>query len=403
LCIVRISTRSNAFPGSAIRGVNEEVVRLESSGVRVYGFHIGQPGLPPSRELLLEFTKELLERPFEYSMYTPSSGIEELREAIAEDYTGYSGVKISSANVSVTAGSAEAILAAFMAIIDEGDEVILFDPTYLMYEPVINYLGGKVIRVRAREELGWEPSEEDVKAVMSRRVKAIIAVNPDNPTGRVLSDSMIKLLIDLARDYDAFLIYDEAYRHLYYEGSHTYAIKYGLENVIALNTFSKDPAMPGWRLGYVIAHEDFIKVFNRVKQYTNLNPPTPAQYAGLLYLRKYKERYLSETLPIYKSRMETMHKAIREYLSEAVVVKPKAGLFIFPNLGSYLRRLNINDYEFAMKLVREAHVAVVPGSAFGEVGKFHVRMAFARESERDIEEGISILANYLLRALGSSE
>ncbi len=126
--------------------------------------------------MLLEFTRELLEKPFEYSMYTPSSGIEELREAIAEDYTKYSGVKVSSDNVSVTAGSAEAILAALMAIIDEGDEVVLFDPTYLMYEPVINYLGGRVIRLRAREELGWEPSEEDVKAVMSRRVKAIIAL-----------------------------------------------------------------------------------------------------------------------------------------------------------------------------------------------------------------------------------
>ena len=400
---MRISTRSSAFPGSAIRGVNEEVVRLEGSGVRVYGFHIGQPGLPPSRDLLLEFSKELLERPFEYSMYTPSSGIEELREAIAEDYSRYSGIKVSSSNVSVTAGSAEAILAAFMTIIDEGDEVVLFDPTYLMYEPVINYLGGRVVRVRAREELGWEPGEEDVKAVMSRRVKAVIVVNPDNPTGRVLSDSMIKLLVDLARDYDAFLIYDEAYRHLYYEGTHTYAIRYSLENVIALNTFSKDPAMPGWRLGYVIAHEDFVKVFNRVKQYTNLNPPTPAQYAGLLYLRKYKEKYLSETLPIYKSRMETMYKAIKEHLPEATVVKPKAGLFMFPNLKPYLERLGIDDYTFAMRLVREAHVAVVPGSAFGEVGKLHVRMTFARENEGDIEEGIKVMANYILRALGKSK
>ncbi|WP_054854207.1 pyridoxal phosphate-dependent aminotransferase [Vulcanisaeta distributa] len=392
---MRISIKSNAFPGSAIRGVNEEVVKLERSGIRVYSFHIGQPGLPPSRELLLEFTKKLLEKPFEYSMYTPSSGINELREAIAEDYTKYSGIKISSGNVSVTAGSAEAILATFMTIIDDGDEVILFDPTYLMYEPVINYLGGRVIRVRAREELGWEPSEEDVKAVMSRRVKAIIAVNPDNPTGRVLSESMIKLLVDLARDYDAFLIYDEAYRHLYYDGSHTYAIKYSLENVIALNTFSKDPAMPGWRLGYVVAHEEFIKVFNRVKQYTNLNPPTPAQYAGLMYLKNYKEKYLSETVPIYKSRMETMYKAIREYLPETVVVKPRAGLFMFPNLEPYLRRLNMNDTDFVMKLLRQCHVAAVPGSAFGEGGKNHLRLTFAKENEEAIREGIRALSQCL--------
>jgi aspartate aminotransferase len=392
---VRISARSNVFPGSMIRGINEEVVKLEHSGARVYGFHIGQPGLPPSRELLVEFTERLLEKPFEYSMYTPSSGIEELRNAIAEDYSRYSGVSVSSGNVSVAAGSAEAILAAFMSIIDENDEVILIDPTYLMYEPVINYLGGRVRKVTAREDLGWELSEEDVKAVMSSRVKALVVVNPDNPTGRVLSESTIKLLVDLARDYDAFLIYDEAYKHLYYEGTHTYAIKYDMEHVIALNTFSKDPAMPGWRLGYVVAHEDFIKVFNRVKQYTNLNPPTPAQYAGLLYLTKYKKTYLSEVLPIYKSRMETMYKAIKEYLPGASVVKPKAGLFMFPNLKLYLEKLNVDDREFSNKLVKEAHVAVIPGSAFGDAGKYHVRMTFAREDERSIEEGIKILADYL--------
>ena len=392
---VRVSTRSNAFPGSAIRGINEEVVKLERVGVKVYGFHIGQPGLPPSKDLLLEFTKNMLEKPFEYSMYTPSSGIEELREAIAEDYSRYSGVSITSNNVSVSAGSAEAILATFMSIIDEGDEVVLLDPTYLMYEPVINYLGGRVRRVGAREELGWEPSEEDIKAVMSRRVKAIIMVNPDNPTGRVLSESMVRLLVDLVRDYDAFLIYDEAYKHLYYEGSHIYAIKYDLDHVLALNTFSKDPAMPGWRLGYLVAHEEFIKVFNRVKQYTNLNPPTPAQYAGLLYLRKYKEAYLREVLPIYKSRMEAMYNALRKYLPEASVVKPRAGLFMFPNLKPYLERLGIDDKEFSTRLVRDAHVAVVPGSAFGERGMYHVRMTFAREDERLIEEGIKVMAEYV--------
>lgn len=392
---MRTSTRSTVFPGSMIRGINEEVVRLEKSGVRVYGFHIGQPGLPPSRDLLLEFTKNLLERPFEYSMYTPSSGIEELRRAIAEDYSRYSGVNVGAGNVSVTAGSAEAILAVLMALIDEGDEVILLDPTYLMYEPVINYLGGKVRKVVAREDLGWEPNEEDVKAVMSKRVKAMIIVNPDNPTGRVLSESMVKLLVDLARDYDSFLIYDEAYKHLYYEGAHTYAIRYDMEHVIALNTFSKDPALPGWRLGYVIAHEDFIKVFNRVKQYTNLNPPTPAQYAGLLYLTRYKEPYLREVLPIYRSRMEAMYNAVRKYLPEATIVKPRAGLFMFPNLRPYLERLGVNDEEFSMRLVREAHVAVVPGSAFGSAGKYHVRMTFAREDEKSIEEGIRAMAEYL--------
>ncbi len=112
---------------------------------------------------------------------------------------------------------------------------------------------------------------------------------------------------------------------------------------------------------------------------------------------------MSETLPIYKSRAEVMYRAIREYLPEATVVKPKAGLFMFPNLKPYLERLGIDDNSFAMKLVKEAHVAVVPGSAFGEAGKLHVRMTFARESERDIETGIRVMADYILRVLGKSK
>ncbi len=135
-----------------------------------------------------------------------------------------------------------------------------------------------------------------------------------------------------------------------------------------------------------------MKVFNRVKQYTNLNPPTPAQYVGLLYLRKYKEKYLSETLPIYKSRMETMYKAIREHLPETVVVKPKAGLFMFPNMEPYLRKLGMSDVDFVMKLLRQCHVAAVPGSAFGEGGKNHLRLTFAKESEKAIKEGIRALS-----------
>lgn len=207
---MRFASKANIFPGSKIRMINEEAIKLARQGIRIYNFHIGQPGLPPSKELLVDFTKELLERPFELSMYTPSNGIEELRNAIAEDYTKYSGIKVTASNISVAAGSAEALLALFMTIIDEGDEAILLDPTYLMYEPLIKYLGGRVIKVRAKEDLGWLPDDEELKNAVGRKTKTLIIVNPDNPTGRVLSERHMKLIVDLASDYDAYVIYDEA-------------------------------------------------------------------------------------------------------------------------------------------------------------------------------------------------
>jgi len=386
---VRFSERSNVLRGSRIRAVNNEIVKLTAAGIDVFKFHIGQPGLPPNLDMLEEFSRELLDKPFQYSSYTASNGIEELRMAIAEDYRRYSGVSIDSSNVSVTAGSAEAILATLMSVLDEGDEVVILDPLYVAYEPLIRFLGGIPRRIVVRVEDSFVPNEEEVKASFNRKTKAVIIINPDNPTGRVLDSSFMKLITDLVRDHDSLLIYDEAYRHLYYEGSHVYALGYDMEHVVALNTFSKDPALPGWRLGYVVASEEFLKVFNRVKQYTNLNPPTPAQYLGTLYILKYKERYLRETLPIYSSRLEAMYDALRRYIPEAVVVKPRAGLFIFPKIGE------MNDEEFCLNLLRTKRVALIPGSAFGEGGRGHVRLTFAAETEERIREGIRLMAEFI--------
>jgi len=274
--------------GSMIREVNALVDQLEGDGVDVIKMHIGQPGVPPSSGLIDEFTRLLRERAFELSAYSSTPGIAELREALAEDYSRYSGVKVQPSNISVTTGSSEAIITLAMTFINPGDKVVLINPTYLLYKPIMQYFNAKVVEVKVSIENEFNPSPEDLKRVVDKGTKMIILVNPDNPTGSTLSSEVVKTAVDLAVDNDALLVYDEAYRHLYYEGEHTYALRYDTHNVVALNTFSKDPALPGWRLGFVVADEQVLEVFNRVKQYININPPTPAQYIGLLYLRRYK-------------------------------------------------------------------------------------------------------------------
>ncbi len=396
---MRFSSRANVLPGSRIRHVLAQVAELRKRGTNIYEFHIGQPGLPPSKEMLEDFCKLLLEKSFEVSSYTPVPGIEELRMAISEDYTYYSGVKINVENILVTTGSSEAIIGTLLCLLDFDDEVVMLNPEYLLYKPIVQYLGAKVREVRVTVDNEFNPREEELKETISKRTKVMILVNPDNPTGAVLREEIIKLAIDLAKDYNFYIIYDEAYKHLYYEGYHTYAVKYDLEHVIALNTFSKDPALPGWRLGYIVAHDEFVKFFQRIKQYVNINAPTPAQYLALLYLRKYKRKYLEETLPIYRERRDAMYNALVKYLPEVKVIKPKAGLFIFPNFENYLKKLNMGDDEFAVRLLREENVAVVPGSAFGDGGKYHVRLCFAKENPKRIDEGIERIAKYLEKYL----
>ena len=397
--IARPSAKSSILTGSKIREVLAKVDELRRRGVDVVEMHIGQPGLPPSVGMLEEFSKILVEKPFEVSQYTPTPGILEVREAIAEDYSRYSGVKVTADNVSVSTGSSEAILTIAMAYIDPGDKVVLMNPTYLLYKPIFEFFGARVVEVKTSIDNGYVPDVEALKEA-SRGAKMIVLVNPDNPTGATLGGDVVKAAVDLAVDNGALLIYDEAYRHIYYEGEHVYAVKYGLSNVVALNTFSKDPALPGWRLGYVVADEEFLKVFNRVKQYVNINPPTPSQYLGLLYLRKYKEDYVRGLVEAFRVRRDAVYEAFRELLPEARLFKPRAGLYIFPNLSSYLKRINMDDSAFSLRLLEEEHVAVVPGSAFGDGGAYSVRINFTRESPERLRIGVEGIAR-LLKRLGA--
>ncbi len=389
------SSRSLKLPGSRIRQIVSEVAQLRRRGVDVYELHVGEPGLPPARELVEELCQDLLKDPHKYFRYTPASGLEHVRQAIIEDYSRDAGTSLGIENVSLCAGSSEAILASMIVLLEKGDEVVLFDPEYLLYRPVAEFLEAHVKLVPVSIEREFNPDPELIKSVVSRRTKIFVFVNPDNPTGRVSDEDTVRLILDLAQDYDFYVIYDEAYRELYYEGTHVYAVKYNLDRVVALNTFSKGAAMPGWRLGYVVAQADFIRNFIRVLQHINLNPPTVAQYAAYLYVTKYKKEYLSRVVPIYRHRRDCMYAAVREYLPDARVFKPRAGLFMFVDLRTYLERIGASEEELCRSVLQEKHVSMVPGSAFGDAGKGHVRLCFARETPERIREAIRRLGEYL--------
>ncbi|MGC8596488.1 MAG: pyridoxal phosphate-dependent aminotransferase [Thermocladium sp.] len=392
---MKISSRVGILPGSRIRETLGAVDELKSRGVDVIEMHIGQPGLPPAQAMLKEFTEQLLSNSFNMSSYTPTPGIRELREAIVDDYKRYSGIKLEPDNVVVTTGSSEAIIGLAMTLVEPGTNVAMINPTYLLYKPTYEFFGARVNEVKVTIENEFNPSPEDLKRAVNHETRAIILVSPDNPTGAVLREEVVKTAVDLAVDYDTLLIYDEAYKHLYYDGQHTYALKYDMEHVIAMDTFSKDPAMPGWRLGYILAPKEFASTFAKVKQYININPPTPAQYLATLYLRKYKDQYIREVLPIYRERLNSVYEALRSFLPDASVMKPKAGLFIFPNLDAYLKRLGLNDESFAQRLLKEKHVGVVPGSAFGDAGRNHVRINFAKETPDRLVNGVKLMAEFL--------
>ena len=157
------SNRISKLPGSKIRQLVAEVSKLKKSGIDVYEFHVGQPGLPPCKEMIEEFTQLLLSKTFELSKYTPTIGLEELRQVIAEDYSRDSGISIGIENVCVTTGSAEAIITTYMTLIDKDDEVIIFDPEYLLYKPLAEYFEARVKTIPVKIENNFNPNTEELK------------------------------------------------------------------------------------------------------------------------------------------------------------------------------------------------------------------------------------------------
>jgi aspartate aminotransferase len=210
---------------------------------------------------------------------------------------------------------------ALAATTDPGDTVLLLDPTYSVYWDLATFLGLKVRSCPQTIERGFQPDPECLEKVVDRDVKVVVLVSPDNPTSRVISEDVAKLVVNLASEYDAWILYDEAYKHVVYEGQHVWLHRYSgaLERLIGVNSFSKDIAIPGFRLGYLYAPKEVVDEVVKLKGILSIVSPVPAQWFAYYALTSdIKERYLRRVIPIYRSRRDEAYKAFRKYLPEAI-------------------------------------------------------------------------------------
>jgi len=374
-------------PTRRIDSIRERLVR---EGKDIILLSAGQPGFPPPRELREKLAKKLIEdESMKLYGYTPTSGLIELRELIADDIKELGGPRLTPDQILITAGGQAAMFSVLSSILKPGDKVVHFDPTYFGYQPLIEYLGGKILWVPTDNE--YQPDIENLKEVLEREsAKAIIVVTPDNPTGRIIDEKHAKALSDLAIDHDLWLIVDEAYKTLIFEGKHYWLYNYAPENVVAIDVFSKDPGIPGWRLGFVYSNEELIKRAKLVLQEIVYCPPSIAQHFVITYLkdRKLKGLTRERLLEKLKVRRDKMMESIERYLPEATMIKPKGGMFLFADLEYYLKRLKMDSEEFSKLLLERKYVASVPGSYFGPTQKYTLRLSFSVESPERIEEGI---------------
>ncbi|MGA2628333.1 MAG: pyridoxal phosphate-dependent aminotransferase [Candidatus Bathyarchaeia archaeon] len=396
--MAKLSTRIETIHTSPIRRV---AALLDDARERsnIISFGGGAPSLPPPEEFLSQFTTLLKENPLRTCGYTGTKGIPQLREAVAEDVKKYGKVDFDpSSEIIVTTGATESIHSSLMALVDSGDEVIITDPTYLGYSEMIELAEGRPKWIPVSVENQYQPDGEDLKEAVTKKTKAMIALSPDNPTGRILNESFIKTLVDLAQDYDFWIISDDIYKHIIYEGEHSWISRFqgAKEHTVTVCSFSKEAGIPGLRLGYTLAPKQVIDSIEKMQQYSTLAPESIGQFALVKFLReKMKERYIKDTVASYGKKRDFMGKMIQEHLPMARTVRPAGAYYYFVDMSTYLAKANQNEEKFTEKLLRETNVAVIPGRFFGNNGNGHVRMTFVTESEERIQLGIEKIAEFL--------
>jgi aspartate aminotransferase len=394
----RASTRVKSIPVNPHRLLISKAHDLKRRGVRVYDFTAGQPGLPPSMEALNYFMDRVRRDPFNHFRYMPTQGLLELREAISTDLKKYGGIDVPSDQILVTTGGAESLLITVWSLLDEGDAILLLDPSYSVYWDQAKFAGLRVETCTQSYETGFNPDPECIKEKLGSRAKAILFASPDNPTSRVISREVGETIMDVAREKKAWVIYDVAYKHLVYDGEHLWLEKYdpGLEYTVVCGSFSKDLAIPGGRLGYIYGPRDIIPDLVKVKSILGIVAPVPMQWLAYYYLTMgFKEKYLAEVLPVYRRRRDAAYESFKKLIPEARLHKPPASMYLFPDINPILGKLGLSDLDFTIKLAESKGVVVLPGSIFGEAGRGYLRITFVTMREDELVEGFKLLREFL--------
>lgn len=360
--------------------VLERAREMERQGVDIIHLEVGEPDFDVPSAVKKATIKALEEGA---THYTHSMGDLELREAICRHYLDAYGVDVRPAQVVVTSGTSPAMMLAFAALLESGDEVIISDPGYACYPNFINFLGAVPSRVPVFEQDGFQLKAEAIRDKINQKTRAILINSPSNPTGCLISAADMKAIAGLS----PYIISDEIYHGLVYEGEEHTILEF-TDRAFVLNGFSKLYAMTGYRLGYLIAPPQFIRPIQKMQQNFFICAGSLAQRAGIAALQDC-EAEVKEMKRIYNSRRKFMIKRLRG-LGFSITVEPTGAFYVFANA----RSVSSDSYRMAFDILEKAHVGVTPGVDFGKNGEGYLRFSYANSIE-NIGEGLNRLEIYL--------
>lgn len=356
-----LTHRATSLTPSLTLSIDSRAKALLAEGVDICGFGAGEPDFD-TPEHIKAAAMAAIEAGF--TKYTPSSGIPELRQAIADKLAADNGIQVEPAQVIVTNGAKQACLNAILATVSEGDEVVIPAPYWLSYPEMVRIAGGTPVPVPTTEATGWKMTPDQFREAMTPCTKMVIINSPGNPTGAVYTKEELEALVEVAAEEDILILSDEIYEKLVYDGAAHVSVASLNDDArrltITVNGFSKAYAMTGWRLGYLAAPPEIAKAVDSLQSHMTSNPCSFAQKGGLAALR-------GDQQPVADMREEFNLR--RQYMTSRLaaiprvsVVEPKGAFYVLANIS----QIGLSSTNFADKLLSKASVAVVPGIAFGD-------------------------------------
>ena len=342
----------------------------------VVDFTLGDPDIPTPLPICEAATKAAVEGK---TRYAPNAGLSALREIIAKQVSKESGIDYDANNVAVTVGATEAVYLAFMACINPGDEVIILAPYWVQYENIVKLLGGTPIIIDTFKE-EFEPDLNAIRGAITDKTKAIVVNSPNNPSGYIYKDAFLMELAEMASANHITIFDDEAYRSLRYEKEFNSITQYcRKEDVVIINSFSKQFAMTGWRVGYVVGEENFIKEVIKFQQNIAVCVATPNQYAAIEAM-SHAEQYAMGIKDVFTKRRDTLIRELNK-IDKISYQAPQGTFYAFIDIS----KTGKDSKSFCFELLEKEHVAVIPGVAFGEAFDNYIRLAFTLNEDKIIE------------------
>ena len=371
---------------------NANLKKIKPSGIRklfdlaqgkkgLVSFGIGEPDfVTPSH--IREAAKKALDDG--YTRYTPNLGFPEFREALANKLKQKNKISVTPDEVVVTSGGTEALFFAFYSLLNPTDELIIPDPGFVVYEPQVYFVGGKPVYLPLRGKNNFHPDLKELKNCITSRTKAILLNSPGNPTGAAFNKDELLAIAQLAQEKDLFVISDELYEDIVYDGREHISIASlpGMkERTISIFGFSKSYAMTGWRLAYLAAPANLVKEIAKLLQSTSVCANSITQRAGLAAIQSSQD-CVKEMFAAYNERRNLLVKGLNE-ISGLNCHTPEGTFYAFVDIS----KTGMSSDKLSTYLLEEHGVVTVPGTAFGKQGEGYIRLSFATSLE-DIKEGI---------------